>query len=128
MYIYIYTYINLYTYIYVYIYTYICIVEHVVKTDGPITIASDWLKPGGEKERCLCISLLLSLGADVNYKDSESFHALHYACIWGWGSAIENLIQAGADVNAPTITGRTALMCAGEVYSLIVIDNMISCY
>eukprot|EP00596_Hydrurales_sp_CCMP1899_P008985 CAMPEP_0119040646 /NCGR_PEP_ID=MMETSP1177-20130426/10651_1 /TAXON_ID=2985 /ORGANISM="Ochromonas sp, Strain CCMP1899" /LENGTH=369 /DNA_ID=CAMNT_0007005925 /DNA_START=219 /DNA_END=1325 /DNA_ORIENTATION=- len=95
------------------------LVEHAssgdsVKAGGPITIASDWQKPGGEKERCQCISLLIELGADVNYKDSESFSALHYACIWGWSSAVENLIQAGADVNSLTTTSRTPLMYAVE--------------
>lgn len=95
---------------------------------------TDWCKPGGPKSRENCVKLLLENGVDPNQKDFHDFTALHYASIWGmfvcivlnwkfrvncifplgWVSTVKLLINHGADVNAATVSGRTALMFAVE--------------
>lgn len=73
-----------------------------------------WFRPGGQAEREQCIKYLCSVNCDVNAKDFHDFTALHYAAMWGWAGACQTLIDAGADVNATTVTGRTPLMYACE--------------
>jgi ankyrin repeat protein len=58
--------------------------------------------------------LLGQAGVDPNEKDFQDFTALHYATIWGWTSTIRILLDAGADPNAATTAGKTALMYAVE--------------
>jgi ankyrin repeat protein len=46
------------------------------------------------------VQMLLSHGADPNLVDSNGITALHYAAMWGRRQSVEELIKAGADVNA----------------------------
>ncbi len=83
------------------------------RPDG-IEVASDWVQPGGRKEREECIAMLIAKGADVNQNDYHNFYAIHYATIYGWEKTVRALIVANADVNAQTIVGKSALMFAVE--------------
>ena len=82
--------------------------------DGTNTLATDWLQPGGPKERQQCIKILCEIGANVNFTDFHGFTSLHLASIWGWVNSVEDLIRAKADVNAMTVMCRTPLMFAIE--------------
>lgn len=75
----------------------------------------NWLKPGGQKEREDCLAYLIKQKCNVNAKDFHNFTAMHYAAMWGWVGAIQQLVAAGADINATTITGKTPLMYACEL-------------
>jgi len=83
------------------------------RPDGVETLA-DWIKPGAHANREKVISMMLSKGADVNAKDYHNFTCLLYASMWGWTSTVKLLLEAGANINATTITGRNALMFAIE--------------
>jgi serine/threonine-protein phosphatase 6 regulatory ankyrin repeat subunit A len=80
-----------------------------------VTLATDWVKPGGPKNREKCIQSLLKGGADVKEKDFHDFTLLHYACMWGWVSTAKVLLNYGADINAQTIVGKTSLMYAVDL-------------
>ena len=82
--------------------------------DGVTTLATDWLTPGGPKERQQCIRILCERGANVNFADFHGFVSLHLACIWGWEDSVEALLRGKADVNAMTVMCRTPLMFAIE--------------
>ena len=58
-----------------------------------------------------CIELLLEAGANVNADDNDDT-ALHIASMLGLYEAVDQLIQAGADVNILPKSGVTALMRA----------------
>lgn len=55
------------------------------------------------------VAAALTDGADVNYKDSESRSALHYAAAAGNVSILKILINAGADVNIQDADEMTPL-------------------
>lgn len=73
-----------------------------------------WIRPGGPTEREKCIRHLIAQKCNVNLKDYHDFTALHYAAMWGWTSVCRMLLEARADLNAVTLTGRTPLMYACE--------------
>jgi ankyrin repeat protein len=55
------------------------------------------------------VSRLLSVGVDVNAKDSEDRTPLHWASVQGHVKAIIDLLQHGADIEAKANWGWTAL-------------------
>jgi len=83
------------------------------RPDGVESI-NDWIKPGGPKSRELCVKYCIKMGADVTIRDYHDFTCLHYAAMWGWASTCKLLLNAGADINATNLTGKTALMFAVE--------------
>ncbi len=57
------------------------------------------------------VSLLLERGADVNRKAEKSGHtALSWSAVLGYTHLMDNLIQAGADIEVRNKRGRTPLM------------------
>lgn len=97
--------------------TYLGIRHGVDATGSPVNeqpVGHGWLRPGGQAEREECIRHLISQKCSVNLKDYHDFTALHYAAMWGWEGACKMLLEASADVNAVTMTGRTSLMYACE--------------
>eukprot|EP00602_Paraphysomonas_sp_CaronLab_P013140 CAMPEP_0185041476 /NCGR_PEP_ID=MMETSP1103-20130426/40809_1 /TAXON_ID=36769 /ORGANISM="Paraphysomonas bandaiensis, Strain Caron Lab Isolate" /LENGTH=440 /DNA_ID=CAMNT_0027581213 /DNA_START=38 /DNA_END=1357 /DNA_ORIENTATION=- len=83
------------------------------KPEGVETL-SDWVKPGGPKQREAIVDTLIHYGADVKRKDFHGYTPLHYAAMWGWTPICVSLIAAGADINDTIVTGRTPLMLAVE--------------
>jgi ankyrin repeat protein len=94
------------------------------KTEKPedLEIESDWIQPGGPKQRERCIQLLLKSGADVNDPDFHLFRPIHYATMWGWTSVVNLLLEHRADVNAITVTGKTVLHYAVEYGNDDIVD------
>lgn len=106
---------------------------------------SDWVKPGGPRSREACIKFLISRGADVNEPDFHNFTCLHYAAMWGtlpsifshcfvlpsilpgWTSTVRILLDAGADINARNIAGKTALMFAVEFLHEALVSMLLIC-
>ena len=82
------------------------------KNDVPVGL--NFLAPGGQAEKEECLRHLIAQNCNVNAKDFHNFTALHYAAMWGWTGAITQLVEAGADPNATTATGKTPLMYACE--------------
>lgn len=90
-----------------------------------IEIPSDWIKPGGPRQRELCVAQLLAYGANVNIRDYHDYTPLHYACMWGWASTVKLLIDAGANVNDTNFQGRTPLMLAIEFGNASVVELLL---
>lgn len=55
------------------------------------------------------IELFLDKGSILESRDKEGLTALCWACVRGRLSAVQNLIDRGADVNTSDNTGRTPL-------------------
>lgn len=90
-----------------------------------VETASDWVKPGGPRQRELCVSLLISYGANVNFRDYHDYTPLHYACMWGWPSTVKMLIDAGANLQDTNFQGRTPLMLAVEFGNESVVEMLL---
>ena len=58
--------------------------------------------------------MMMNAGVSPDEKDYHDYTPLHYAVILGWLNACKILLDAGADINAPTAAGKTALMLAVE--------------
>jgi uncharacterized protein len=59
-------------------------------------------------------------------KDFHGYTALHYACLWGWTPICIALVEAGADLNDPIVTGRTPLMLAVECENDLTVKFLLS--
>src|SRR5260370_35869359 len=66
--------------------------------------------------------MLVTKGADVNFKQAEGFTALHEAAQLGSEELVELLVSAGAEVNAKGGDGRTPLDVAIKAKKLAVAD------
>ena len=77
-------------------------------------MGGQWLRPGGPQEREACVKHLIKQKCNVNLKDYHGFTALHFAAMLGWTAVCKMLLEANADLNAVTMTGRTPLMYACE--------------
>lgn len=64
------------------------------------------------------ITLLLKLGADINYKDHNHFTALHHAVYYQRLDACRTLINGGIDINLTDLQSQTALWLAADKRSL----------
>ena len=91
-----------------------------------LEILADWIKPGGPTKRQKLIEVLVHQGQDVNEVDFHQYTGLHYACMWGWENTVDLLIRHGADVNAKTQTGKSALMFAAEFEHLSVVKALLN--
>jgi ankyrin repeat protein len=56
-----------------------------------------------------CIPTLISLGADIHYRDRLGNTALHYGVMTNGEKVVEALITANADCNIPNHEGKSAL-------------------
>lgn len=78
------------------------------------------------------VEALLKAGADVAIKDRHGWSALHYAVVDARnGSLIEQLVQAGLDVNdASKSSGETAFLMASKTYpaSKAVMKALLKCH
>mmetsp|Transcript_24607 Transcript_24607/g.46233 ORF Transcript_24607/g.46233 Transcript_24607/m.46233 type:complete len:473 (+) Transcript_24607:180-1598(+) len=100
----------------------------IPKSEKPedIEIASDWIQPGGEKERKEIINILVEKGqADVNKLDFHNYSPLHYAVIWGWDDIVEYLVEKGADIEQLDIVGDNCLMLACKHNHLTVVEWLV---
>jgi hypothetical protein len=88
--------------------------------------ANDWIKPGGQQQRENCVRLLIEQGASVNEPDYHLFCPIHYAAMWGWEVTGRRLLQAGADLNAANVNGRTPLMFAVEYGHKYFVEFLVS--
>ena len=66
----------------------------------------------GEWER---VTVLLDEGVDVTLSQGDGSTALHWAAYWNEDDSAARLLRAGADVNATTDLGVTALWSACEL-------------
>ena len=55
---------------------------------------------------------LLQLGVDLDHSDDDGFTALHQAVLSGFEDVVRNLLEAGSDVNAPSLDCGTPLHLA----------------
>lgn len=67
------------------------------------------------------VGLLLAAGVDVNMGDAQGQTPLYFACENGHSGAVAQLVRAGANLNAKTQNGLTALMACYDIPSLRVI-------
>jgi ankyrin repeat protein len=77
-----------------------------------------------EKKQMAILKLLLKKGACVGYDPSGSSTPLH-AASGNWPDAIPVLLEAGADANAKSTTGRTPLMQAAYGNQIPAMDHLI---
>jgi ankyrin repeat protein len=68
------------------------------------------------------VERLLSVGADVNAKDTDGWTPLHMACYRGHVRVVIELREHGADIGAKTTIGRTPLHCAAFEGHLTVVN------
>lgn len=81
---------------------------------GPQECSENLLKVAGSGQMNL-VKAFLDTGANIEYYDSQGMHPLHRAVQGGWTDVVRHLIDKGADVNAKTYTGRTALDMASDM-------------
>ncbi len=84
------------------------------KGHTPLTLAA-----AGGADRGKLVALLLAHGADPNLGskedgDGDGARALHHAAAHNDAAAVQALLQAGADINAPTDTGTALHWAAAE--------------
>eukprot|EP01122_Echinamoeba_exundans_P008394 TRINITY_DN2785_c0_g1_i1.p1 TRINITY_DN2785_c0_g1~~TRINITY_DN2785_c0_g1_i1.p1 ORF type:complete len:580 (+),score=137.01 TRINITY_DN2785_c0_g1_i1:163-1902(+) len=72
------------------------------------------LHAASRRGRVELVQILISMGAQVNAKDSTGFSALHYAAQMGHKECAVTLIRSGADVNALTPDRWTPLHAAAQ--------------
>ncbi|XP_052089800.1 ankyrin repeat and KH domain-containing protein 1-like [Mytilus californianus] len=70
------------------------------------------LNAAASSGHCCLLELLISRGADVNYRDNSGHTSMTIACISKQENAIKLLVDKGADLNKRTNKGPTPLMWA----------------
>lgn len=63
------------------------------------------------------VSVLVELGANVNFEGENNWTALHYACAYGGCKIIKVLLKAGANINAINTNGNTPLHMVIRCYT-----------
>lgn len=83
---------------------------NICNTNGwsPLMLASGYRNTSGEE----AVELLLAHGADVNRKTDEQIAALHLACMRNNCGTVTALLRRGADTEALSEHGNTALIYA----------------
>jgi ankyrin repeat protein len=82
---------------------------------------------GEENQNLPKVLRLLSVGADVNTKDSEyGYTPLHEACSMGHVQVLQALLEHGADTEATSLSVRTPLHCACDNGHVAVVIELLS--
>jgi ankyrin repeat protein len=73
-----------------------------------------------------CVQLLLSLGADIEIKDSKGKTALIFASEKGHLDIVKELINNGANVDAKDNDGKTALIISSNIGNLEILKELLN--
>ena len=87
---------------------YICIIYNIMENKGEELVEAS--RRGDVKT----VRMLLSNGADVNYKDDDGRSPLYVASLRGHAEVVEMLISKGASVNDKDIDGLSPLYVASR--------------
>jgi len=85
---------------------YICIIYNIMENKG------EELMEASRRGNVEAVDMLISEGANVNYKDDDGRSPLHAASINGHAEVVEMLISKGANVNYKDNNGRSPLHVA----------------
>ena len=98
----------------------------IVERPEEVTVASDWIKPGSEKQRQDIVLLLIREGADVNKLDYHNYSSLHVATIWGWLAVVKVLLDKGANPEAIDVLGSSPLHLSCVYNRLAIAEHLIT--
>ena len=91
-------------------------------TNGHLDVVKELLAAGADATRCndlmrraadidiAIIKELVAAGVNIEAKDNSGDTALRHAAVWGYMETVEALLTVGADINALSKNGSTALM------------------
>jgi hypothetical protein len=71
------------------------------------------------------VKLLLQHGVSPEEKDYHDYAPIHYSVILNWIDTVKTLYDAGADINAATSSGKTALMLAVEFDRIEIVEYLL---
>jgi ankyrin repeat protein len=79
-----------------------------------------------EHNQLPCVQLLLSLGADIEIKDSKGKTALICASEKGHLDIVKELINNGANIDAKDNDGKTALIISSNIGNLEIVKELLN--
>ena len=79
----------------------------------------------GQAEREAMVKLLLQHGVSPEEKDYHEYAPIHYSVVLNWVDTVKTLHEKGADINAATSSGKTALMLAIEFDRVEILEYLL---
>ena len=92
-----------------------------------VQIDADWIRPGTPEDRHRILQFLVKNGADPTKPDFHGYTPLHFACSYGWLSAVDFLLSrrnVRAD-NSTTNDGANAVMIASQFRHAHVVEFLV---